>query len=433
MQTSPVLVLLTSALAVGASSVPAQNPPPSASLVVRVADLIESKYFDEAKAATMARELRAAAARGEFDAIADPRELAAALSARLGREDGHLRVGWIAPAGHLEMPQRAGRERMPEEVRASRWNFGFRRVEILPGNVGLIELSEFADLDAASDWDSAPRRVADAALSVVERADALIFDLRDNGGGGGMADYLLSYFLPPDVVFSEMHGRARTHESRTLKRVGGRRRLNVPLYIVVSGRTGSAAEFFAYSLQAMRRATIVGERTAGAANPGMSFDLGDGFEVFVPLDTPVNRQTGSNWEGVGVQPDVPVDVERSLVRAHTVALEHVLRRDLPLTQARDARWALAALTSRKATRANPLNDFPGTNGTRAVRIESGRLVIQRERWPARILTPLEPDLFFVEGAPWRRVAFERDADGRVIALIELTSDGNEARWRKQAP
>jgi hypothetical protein len=412
------------------SFVRAQDARP-ASIVERAAAVIESKYFDEAKAKAIAARLREAVAQGEFDAMTDPRELAAALSLRLGREDGHLRAVWM-PDRSVQAQGSPRSDRMPEEVRASRWNFGFRRIEILPGNLGLIELSEFADFDAGAEWDAAPRRVADAALAVVEQTDALILDLRDNGGGGAMADYLLSYFLPPDVLLSEMRGRTTRRESRTLTRVGGRRRLDVPLFVLVSGLTASAAEFFAYSLQGMKRATVVGERTAGAANPGMTFDIGEGFEIFVPLDTPVNHYTGTNWEGVGVKPDIAVQTEQALVRAQAAALEETLRRGLPPTEARDARWVLEALTSPNTVPVDSLQDFSGTYGNRVVRIDGGELSIQRARWPARRLRPLGRDLFVLERAPWRRVAFER-RDGKVIGLVELTSAGDETRLRKDAP
>lgn len=424
------ILVLVSALVARPSVLRAQGAHSPSSVVTQVAELVESKYFDVAAAASMARHLRAAAAEGEFDSIDDPRDLAARLTSWLGRHDGHLRVMWRPPGPPGEARETPSPNRMSEDVRTSRWNFGFRRVEILPGNIGLIELSEFADLDAASNWDSESRRVADATLALVQRTDALIFDLRSNGGGGGMAYYLLSYFLPPDVVFSEMRARTAKREIRTLAQVGGHRRLEVPLYVLVSGQTGSAAESFAYSLQAMRRATIVGERSAGAANPGDFFDAGEGFTILVPMDTPVNSVTGTNWEGVGVHPDIAAKSERSLASAQIAALQEVLQIGLPAAEERDVRWALEALTSDQTAGRLSLEEFAGSYGNRVVRVERGELLIQRARWPARRLRPLDHDLFAVDGAPWRRVAFERQ-DDQVIALVELTSGGDETRWRKQ--
>jgi C-terminal processing protease CtpA/Prc len=320
---------------------------------------------------------------------------------------------------------------MSEDVRAARGNFGFRRVEILAGNIGLIELSEFADLDAGSNRHAeAARRVADAVLATVDRTDAVIFDLRSNGGGGSMADYLLSHFSPPGVILGELCSRTARRELRTLDQVGGRRRLDVPLYVLISGQTGSAAEFFAYALQSLRRATVVGEPSAGAANPGLFFEAGEGFTILVPLETPRIGATGSNWEGVGVQPDLAVDPAVSLEYAHVAALREVLRHGLSAAETRDARWVLEAMTSDRPAVPGSLQEFTGRYENRVVRVDRGELTLQRARWPARRLRPLDHDVFVVDGSPWRRIAFERQ-DSRVIALVELTSGGDETRWLRQ--
>lgn len=426
-QVRAAIRILGTAVALAGAFGQAQAPPLSTSTVSRIIDLIQANYFDEAKGATIARELREKLTRGDFEGLRDPRDLAAALSATLQRHDGHFSVSWV-PHGESEA---AGPSlpRMDDTLLGKRSNFGFRRVEIMPGNIGLIELSEFADFDIA-DASAEPRRVADAALELVERSDAVMFDLRDNGGGGAMAGYLLSHFLPLDTPFSVMRGRKGQREDRTLARVTGSHRPEVPVFVVVSGRTGSAAEFFAYSLQAVRRAIVVGQPTHGAANPGMTFDAGGGFGVFIPLDTPVNLATGTNWEGAGVLPDVGVDAAAALDRAHRLALEHLLRTQQDPSVARDIAWSLEALSAPVSMTGLRLKDYAGDFGNRLLRVESGALVLRRGRWPPRTLRPLGKDVFAVEGSPWRRVIFDRDQQGRVVALVEATSAGEVTRWRK---
>lgn len=405
----------------------ARAPTPFTSTVSRIGDLIEANYFDEAKGRTIARELRKGLAGGDFERLRDPRDLAAALSATLQRHDGHFSVSWI-PYGESEAAG-PSLQRMDDALLGKRSNFGFRRVEILPGNIGLIELSEFADFDV-TDASAEPRRVADAALELVERTDAVMVDLRDNGGGGAMAGYLLSHFLPLDTPFSVMRGRKGQREDRTLARVTGRHRPEVPVFVVVSGRTGSAAEFFAYSLQAVRRAIVVGQPTHGAANPGTTFDAGEGFGVFIPLDTPINLTTGTNWEGAGVQPDVSVEASAALGRAHRLALDNLLRTQQDPSVARDTAWSLEALSAPVSMTGLSLKDYVGDFGIRLLRVESGALVLRRGRWPPRKLRPLGKDVFAVEGSPWRRVLFDRNREGRVVALVEATSAGDVTRWRK---
>ncbi len=204
----------------------------------------------------------------------------------------------------------------------------------------------------------------------------------------------------------------------------------MPLYVLLSGQSASAAEAFAYTLQSQGRAMIIGERSAGAANPGLMFDVGQGFVILVPLDTPVDAVTGTNWEGVGVRPDLGIEPESALTRAQIVALREILRIGLSTVEERDARWALEALASERIADGASLQDFAGSYGNRKVRVEDGELLVQRSRWPARRLHPLDHGAFVVDGTPWHRVAFERRND-QVVAMIESTSGGGETRWQRQ--
>lgn len=396
--------------------------------VTRIADLIAARYFDADVGAEVAERLRTAAATGDFDGSVDRHDLAARITAIIAPYDGHLCVGWQEPRPSDPQPE-SGPERMSERVRAERRNHGFRRVELLPGNLGLIELSEFADLDATSDPDAPARRVADAALTLVQRADAVIFDLRLNGGGGTMADYLVSHFLPEQVL-GEQRSRTARREIRTVGRLGGRRRLDVPLYVLTSAQTASAAEFFTATLQVRGRATVVGERTAGAANLGDDFDAGGGLYVFVPMDTPVDRVSGGNWEGVGIEPDLPTGSGQALTVARAAALRQILTAELPPAQARDASWALEALTADHRPDPAAAAEFAGDYGNRTVLVDRGGLSLQRADWPPRRLLPVGPELFAVADDPSRRVGFER-RDGRVTAMIETTSTGAETRIRRR--
>src|SRR5690606_35764709 len=102
------------------------------------------------------------------------------------------------------------------------------------------------------------------------------------------------------------------------------RRLDQPVYVLVSGRTASAAESFGYTLQAAQRAIVVGEASAGGANPGEMASVGDGFSVFVSDGSPVNPITQTNWEGTGVIPDVTVPAGDALLKAEQMALTRIL-------------------------------------------------------------------------------------------------------------
>ncbi|HYC96485.1 S41 family peptidase [Brevundimonas sp.] len=403
--------------------------------VAAIAGRIRELYFDPARAEEIAAALEAESAAGAFDALTDPRDLAAALSTRLRPIDAHFNVVHdprmpeapppaAAPQAGPGGPAAVRRPRGPNPAEA-RSHYGFRKVEILPGNVGYIELRGFSNIDFDDPADPA-RRAADAALTFVAGTDAVIFDLRDNGGGApSMVGYLTSAFTPPDApIYNIFHSREGT-ESEAPAVFHPTPRLEVPVYVLISGRTGSAGEAFPYTLQGAKRATIVGEASGGAANPGGMVPVGGGFAVFISQGSPKNPNTGGNWEGTGVIPDVAVRWDEALTRAHALALEGIVAADAGRT---DAAWALEALTSTAA--AGDLSPYAGTYGEQAVTVAGDRLHVIRGRRPPVVLARLDDDLFTVVGDPTRRTRFTRDEAGRVVAMETFGVGGPGGRARR---
>lgn len=391
--------------------------------VVAIAGQIRDRYFSVERGDAIADALEAEAAEGRYDALTDPRDLAATLSSRLRPEDAHFVVLYDpnrpAPGGP---PRPQGG---PDLDRLG--NYGFEGVEILPGNIGLIEMRFFAHIDF-TDPDDPARRAADAALALVANADAVIFDVRNNGGGSpAMVGYLVSAFTPADAdIYNVFHNRQGT-EREAPRVFHPRPRLDVPLYVLTSGRTGSAAEAFPYTLQAADRATIVGEATGGAANPGGMVPIPGGFAVFVSGGSPINPITGGNWEGTGVIPDEPTPATQALAHAQRLALGRILAAEPERT---DARWALSAFQT-WAGGETDLDAYGGTYGPLTIAAENDGLVVRRGRRPPLILTPVEADVFFVAGDPLMRFAFERDAEGRVVAVEQRPAFGPGQRQRRE--
>lgn len=395
-----------------------------------VARAIEQNYFDEARASQVATELRGAAAKGEFDALTNKRELASALSVKLEPFDRHFRVAWT----DAQRTQPAeGPVMSPTESQAQqrRGNYGVRRAEVLAGNLGYIDLREFAPFEFGVAGQPG-REAIEAALQLVAGADALIIDLRDNGGGAPqMVGYLSSAFVAKEAdIFNTFHGRDRTMSEAPLDWYP-QPRLNSPLFLLTSARTASAAEAFAYTLQSARRATVVGEASMGAANPGGEVDAGHGFSVFVSFATPINPITKTNWEGRGVTPDVEVEQKAALVTARRLALEALLAKGLPSELATDTRWALDALRAEAgAALPVPADDYAGAYGKLAVATARGGLILQQGRRPVRTLLPLGDDSFAVQENSSQRVVFQRDAKNRVEALELRHSYGDVQRHRR---
>ena len=232
----------------------------------------------------------------------------------LGAEPLMRRDGEAAPD-----PARLERE-FAEEAR--RTNFGFEKVEVLDGNVGYLELRGFAPLAPARD-------TAAGAMAFLANVDALIIDLRRNGGGGPeMIQFLCSYFFaePTHLNSFEWRGREGLEEFWTFADVPGKRLLDVPLFVLTGPATFSAAEEFAYDLRNLGRATLVGETTGGGAHPGEMHEIGGLLSVFIPQGRAINPITKTNWEGTGVEPHVKVPQDRALDTAKQEALEAVQER-----------------------------------------------------------------------------------------------------------
>jgi len=415
---------------------PAAAVPAPRETVEAVAKAIDETFYDAAKASRIAADLRAEAARGAYDAFDDPRVLAVELTRRLKPLDAHFNVEWRAPAeaptalsagpGSTPPPQMARPQGDPQR----RANYGFRRVEILPGNLGYIDMRMFAGFDFADDKAPA-RRAADAALSLVSGADAVIIDLRGNGGGSpAMVGYLSSAFTRPGAdIYNTFHSREGTESEAPLKS-HPMPNLDVPLYILISGRTGSAAEAFAYTMKNAGRAVVVGEASAGAANPGGTARLPGGFVVFISDGSPRSPVTGTNWEGTGVVPDVAVPSADALAAAQRLALEGSAKR-LAGPMRTEAEWALAALTQAPAGGV-ALAEFTGDYSGLKVTAQGDRLRIVRGRRPSQIFVPMGGDLFRDASDPATRVRFQRDGSGKPSALEILFPDGPGPLYRRGA-
>jgi Peptidase family S41 len=272
------------------------------------------------------------------------------------------------------------------------------------------------------------RLAADSALQLVSGAAAVILDLRYAiGGYPEMAGYIVSAFTAPDAdIYNVFHGRG-DRESERPKQPYPTPRVDVPLYVLVSGITASAAESTAYTLQAAKRAIIVGERTSGAANPGGMLPVGGGFNVFVSNSTPINPVTGTNWEGKGVQPDITIPAEQSLERAHILALQDVLKKGGG-SAAREVQWALEYLTTKdQPPVTSVLREYAGSYADAIVSIVEGQLSVRRQRHPAMLLRQLSADAFMVVDEPSLRVVFER-GEGKAVSGFQLLRASGYSIW-----
>ncbi|MFF3014700.1 S41 family peptidase [Streptomyces sp. NPDC057939] len=277
--------------------------------------LLTEHYVFPEPAEQLAALLQRRLAEGAYD-VDDAEELSRLVTADLQSVNGdrHLRLK------HHADP--VSPERGAATMEAMRRDFdttlgGVPRVQLLDGEVAVLEL---APMLFPLDWAAEPLA---AALTLVSRAQALIIDLRTNRGGDpDTVAFVCSYLLDERTHLNTMHWRSRDSEqSWSLPHVPGARfGGSKPLYVLSGENTFSAAEELAYDLQQLGRAVVVGERTRGGAHPCQGFTVHPHLEATIPVGRAANPVSGTNWEGVGVQPDVPCTAADSLARAHALAL-----------------------------------------------------------------------------------------------------------------
>lgn len=290
----------------------------------RVIDGVNSElkeyYVEPALAQQMADALKMHENKGDYDAISDGDAFAARLTKDLQdvSHDKHLRVDFSP----FKIPPR--REPTPEDEarfhqQMEHDNCAFAKVEILPNNIGYVKFDGFMDASFCG-----PTVVA--AMGFVAHADAIIFDLRQNGGGQpAMVTLIASYLFDKPTHLIDIYNRKEdsTAQNWTLSYLPGPRLTKQPVFVLTSKRTFSGAEEFAFDLKNQKRATIVGETTGGGAHPVSGHAVADYFMVGVPFAKSLDPGTKTNWEGTGVEPDVKVAADDALATAEKLAMEKI--------------------------------------------------------------------------------------------------------------
>jgi hypothetical protein len=286
-----------------------------AEIIQSTAKVIEQRYVDPELGRKLARQLRGSDQL--WSAISDPKLFAIKVTEwlRENSKDGHLGLSYsedpLSPSQGAQSFSVAEMER----YYGRSVNHGVQKIERLSGNIMLVELSVFPPSSMGGE-------VVAAAMNVAAQGDAMILDLRRNGGGSDTVALVAAYLLDGAKPLSGKYDRpTNSHRPRNSPDwVPGRRfGASKPLYILTSNKTFSAAEALAYDLQALKRATIVGEKTGGGAHPFEYRRVHTHFAVDLPEGKSINPITGGNWQGTGVQPDVLVPAAQALEKALELA------------------------------------------------------------------------------------------------------------------
>jgi C-terminal processing protease CtpA/Prc len=267
----------------------------------------------------------------EYDGIREGKLFAEKLTNDLREvsHDKHLEV-YYSPTVIPEYNEKKLTTSETEKMRAAyrkrgeAANWGFEKAERLDGNVGYLNFRVFADPEFAGDTLA-------AAMSFLANTNALIIDMRKNGGGQpAMVALVCSYFFPGEPVhLSDLYWRPddSTKQYWTLPYVPGKRYIGKDVYVLTSKETISASEGFAYDLKTLQRATIIGETTGGYSHPGSNVRISAHFSVVVPQGRTINAITKTDWESTGVKPDIEVPAAQALTTAHLMALKNAVRKE----------------------------------------------------------------------------------------------------------
>ncbi|MFT5169167.1 MAG: C-terminal processing protease CtpA/Prc, partial [Saprospiraceae bacterium] len=321
---------------------------------------------------------------GSYAEISDPNELAQVLTedVRFVNDDKHLSVNFnpemIAERKNVITTEDSLAFAERQRKRGQSSNHGFKEVKILDGNIGYLNLASFFGVDEESG------RTAEAAMNFLSNADALIIDLRSNGGGSPeMIQLITSYLYDSEPVhLNNFYYRPQDEitQTWTLPYVPGKRRPDIDVYVLTSGGTFSAAEEFSYNLRNLKRATLIGEVTGGGAHPGGTRPATDKFTIWVPSGRAINPISKTNWEGTGVKPHIEVPANEALMVAKITAMEKLMKK-AGEEEKTGYEWALAGMKAEQ----NPvtldkeiLMSYVGEFGPRVITYKDENLFYSRE-------------------------------------------------------
>lgn len=398
--------------------------------------LAREKYVYPEIGEKIASQIHANLKDGVYDDITQDRDLALRLTMDLRSisNDSHWSVAYDPQRATVlvDPENEANQERMAAYLDMARKNnFGFERVEHLKGNIGYIDLRHFYPSEYAGE-------TAVSAMNFVANSDALIIDLRQNNGGyPSMIQLLISYLVPPEPrhinTFYYRSGN-NTQQFWTFPFVPGKRRPDIPVYLLISSTTGSGAEEFAYDLKHIERATLIGETTVGSAHPVTKEVVQGVYSVRLPYGRPINPITETDWEGKGVEPHIACPAEDALKTAHLHAIKHLAEICSDENERNHLVWMVEIIASDYSPiflNETDLLRYAGEFGERKFLVEDGWLFYDHENFPkAWRLLPmtntrfrLDEDLkfeFFLDQAGNAAAVKIYYGDGRPEVFIQRT-------------
>lgn len=341
--------------------------------------------------------------------------------------DKHLNVADNpALASQLAEPIAGGDDDSPltpkQIAAAGKLNHGLAQLRLLPGNIRYLETTGFVWAGDESE------RAYDNAVTFLSGGDAIIIDMRKNGGGSPEAvRYLISHFLPPNKPLMTFvlttSGETRT---ATLPKLRAPSLRGKPLYVLTSKGSASAAEEFIGHVKGNALGELIGENSAGAGFRNQFFALPNGFVISISVGQAILASTGKGWEAVGFAPDTVVPVDQALNLAQSRALTRLAGAASPAEKRKyETQAALLLAQVKPVTLELAPAGYAGTYGERTVTVDGGGIAVQRQGGPSNKLVAIGPNLFVYENDGASTLRFDV-VNGRAVALHLLREDGSTA-------
>jgi C-terminal processing protease CtpA/Prc len=279
-------------------------------IVHRIAQLLNEKYVFPEIGKLCGERVKSKLKAGDYSRITDAKEFAEVLTKDVQQfsKDKHNRVRVIEVNEVIKEADDPLREPFRLLKLMQNEHFGFQRLDWIEGNIGYLDSRRFTPL-------SVTKNMAIGAMHFLSNTAAVIIDLRENPGGmPDMIQFLSNYFFEHPTQLTGLYVREDDFiiETWTSEKIEGKRMTDVPLFLLTSSKSFSAAEAFAYDMKVRGRATIIGDTTRGGAHNVDLFKIDDQFEMYLSTGRAINPVTGANWEGVGVIPDIVVPAEMAL-------------------------------------------------------------------------------------------------------------------------
>ena len=373
---------------------------------------------------------------GTYNAFTNPNQFAQALNADLHAvyDDRHLLIRYdpqmeksLQDTSNTERDLRHG-----EDMHfAQQQNFGFRKIEILSGNIGYVYFDRFFSVNERSS------ETVNSVFSFLKNTNALIIDLRINGGGDPeMVKYICSYFFKTKTHINDLYERRKnkTDQFWTEPVNNSDTFTSIPIFVLVSRHTFSGAEEFSYDLQSLHRATIIGETTGGGAHPVSPEMISNGFIGNIPFARAINPVTGKNWEAIGVKPDVQINADSALDAATLSYYDHQINTSRDSSTVKTIKWSRDMLNAKLHpfnTDTTTLKTYIGNYADRIITFENSRLYLKGSDNKKLKLIALSQTFFKLDNTDNLKLEFLKNPEGKVNEIAVIFDDGFVAKYKRK--